>query len=169
MKILENKICSFSGHRPKSLPWGYEEEGCDYKKFIKSFRTVLIFLIKKDGIEYFISGMALGFDIIAAETILKLKKKHPNIMLECAIPCLNQCSGWNEKYKKRYDKILEMADKVTYVSNYNYFNGCMQKRNKYMVDKSTHLIALYNGTAGGTRQTIEMAKKKGLTTHIITP
>ncbi len=165
---MNNKelVCCFTGHRPKSLPWGYEEKGSEYRKFIKELNATIKALIK-NGVYSFISGMAQGFDIIAAEQIIKLKKAYSNIKLECAIPCQNQNSGWSEDYKKRYNNILNRADKITYVSNYNYFNGCMAKRNKYMIDKSTHLIALYNGTAGGTHQTIGMGKKKELIIHII--
>ncbi len=166
MKNLLNNTCCFTGHRPKSLPWGYNEKGNEYKQFIKRLKDALNTLIN-EGVGLFISGMAQGFDIIAAETIIELKKKHPTIKLECAIPCLNQHVGWSKGYKERYKKVLEQADSVTYVSQCNYFTGCMRKRNRYMIEKSTHLIALYNGTKGGTAQTIEFANKKNVAIIII--
>lgn len=112
--------------------------------------------------------MALGIDMIAAEIVLKLKKKHPSIKLECAIPCLNQTSSWQKNSIKRYQEILSKADKITKVSDVNYFNGCMQKRNEYMLNKSSLLMAVFNGSAGGTKHTVDLAKRKGIEIVIIT-
>lgn len=161
---MDNKLvtCCFTGHRPNSLPWGNKESSKGGKLFKKNLQKVVITAIDK-GYLFFISGMAMGIDIIAAELVLKLKKKHPNIKLECALPCLNQTRLWkDEKYLKRYKKIIDKADSVTYVSNTNYFNGCMQKRNKYMVDESSLLLAFFNGQGGGTKSTIDYAKSKNL-------
>ena len=99
----------------------------------------------------------------------KLKKSNNAIKLECAIPCKNQTEKWFTKTKTRYNKILNCADKITMISNVNYYNGCMQKRNKYMIDNSTLLIACFNGKNGGTKNTIEYAKSKNLKTIIIKP
>ena len=38
----------------------------------------------------------------------------------------------------------------------------MHQRNRYMVDRSSLLIAAYDGTAGGTRYTVEYARSRGL-------
>lgn len=158
---MQNKTCSFTGHRPSGLPWGYREKGKEFRKFKKE----LISEIEKailSGYKFFISGMAMGVDLISAEIILKLKKKHTYIKLECALPCLNQTNGWHKSFIKRYNKVLKYADKITYVSNSNYYNGCMQKRNRYLVDNSNLLIAVSNNTVkGGTYQTISYAKNKG--------
>lgn len=140
--------CCFTGHRPKALPWGYNEKERKYRKFKNKLKQEIRSSIKS-GYGYFISGMALGIDIIVAEMIIELKKKHPTIKLECAIPCLNQTIKWQEDSKERYENILNNADKITYVSTTNYFNGCMQKRNLYMVDNSSLLIAVFNGANGG--------------------
>lgn len=160
--------CCFTGHRPKSLPWGYEEKGISCRKFKNKLSQEIRNAIK-NGYEYFISGMALGIDIVVAELVIDLRKKHPNIKLECVIPCLNQTIKWQEDSKERYENILNNADKITYVSNTSYFNGCMQKRNLYMVDNSSLLIAVFNGANGGTKSTIELARKKGLNIKIIKP
>lgn len=164
---MKEKTCCFTGHRPKSLPWKYKENGKEFKIFSKEL-THQIELFINNGYEYFISGMAIGVDLISAEIILKLKKKHPNIKLECAVPCLDQTKGWEKSFINRYNKVIKKADKTTYVSNTHYFNGCMQKRNKYMVDNSSALIAVYDGKSpGGTKQTIDYAKSKQLQTIII--
>ena len=148
----------FTGHRPKNLPWGYKEKGIKFFVFKNKLKKIINQSIKA-GYVYFISGMALGIDMLCAEIILKLKKKHTNIKLECAIPCKSQTEKWKKESIDRYNKILSLADKITYTSNSNYYNGCMQKRNQYMIDNSNLLIAVFNGSNGGTKQTIEYAYK----------
>lgn len=96
------KIC-FTGYRPKGLPWGYDET----KESCILFKNVMTSIIEKaivNGYTYFISGMALGIDMICAEIVLELKKKYKNVMLECAIPCINQEKKWSSSQQERYKK-----------------------------------------------------------------
>ena len=65
-------------------------------------------------------------------------------------------------WKLQYDFLLETsADYVKYMSK-TYKDGIFQMRNEYMVDHSSRLIAYYNGTPGGTWDTIEYAVHKGI-------
>lgn len=117
--------------------------------------------------------MALGFDIICAETLLGIKKKkrkkYSDIEIIGAIPCKNQDCKWNPKDRKRYRKVLSELDYVH--CKYETYIGakCMYERNKYMVDNSSLLIALYDGTKGGTKWTIRYAFIKDLDVIIIKP
>ena len=43
-----------------------------------------------------------------------------------------------------------------------YSPGCMQRRNRYMVDHASLLIAVHDGLPGGTRRTIEYALRRGI-------
>ncbi len=154
------RTVSFTGSRPAYLPWRYNED-CEICIKFKEKLKLLIELAEKKGYRHFITGMAMGFDLIVAEIIIELRdvEKLP-ITLECAIPCLNQSERWAISYKKRYDKIINSADRVTYVSNMRFYNGCYQKRNCYMVDSSNLLIAYCNEESKGSLGTIEYAKKK---------
>lgn len=168
---MENRkfyTCCFTGHRPNKLPWGYNERGIKFLLFKIRLENNIKSAIKK-GYRYFISGMALGSDIICAEIVLKLKKKHPNIELECALPCINQTEKWVGDSIERCNNILSRADKITYVSPVKYYKGCMIKRNNYLINHSSLLIAVYNGSFGGTKQTLEYAKKKNINVKIIRP
>lgn len=167
MNDKEKTVC-FTGHRPQKLPWKFNENdvGCMAMKEIAKLEITNAIL---SGKEHFISGMALGFDMIAAEIVLELKEEYPHISLECAIPCKDQDKMWPAQQKERYKYILSRADKITYVSDKPYFDGCMQNRNKYMIDNSSTLIALFNGLPGGTKQTIDYAKEKGLEVVVIKP
>lgn len=156
-------IC-FTGHRPKGLPWGYNEKAQSCLKFKQYMKKLLIQKIK-EGYNYFIVGMALGIDMIVAEILLELKSKH-DISIEGAIPCLNQEIKWSISQQEHYRNILSKCDKITYISK-EYTLSCMQKRNEYMVDNSYLVIAVWNGTPSGTLNTINYAKTKNINTIII--
>lgn len=160
--------CCFTGHRPNKLPWRYKEQGIRFLFFKIRLKQMIKFAIKC-GYKYFISGMALGSDILSAEIIINLKQKHPAIELECAIPCVNQTEKWSKNSIERYKNILFKADKITYVSTSKYFSGCMTQRNNYMIENSSLIIAIYNGISGGTKSTIDKAKEKGLIIKIVRP
>ncbi len=166
LKSIEGKTISFTGHRPNHLPWGRNEE-CDLcKKFLKKLDK-LISLCASCGFEEFISGVALGFDTFACESVLKAKKKFPNLNLTLAIPCKNQTEKWSEPDKVRYDNLFLKANPV-FVSN-DYFKGCFIKRNHFMVDKADLVIACFNGLSGGTKSTVDYAIKKSKNVLIISP
>ena len=157
------KACALTGHRPEKLPFGGDESDPRFEQF-KQKLLCEILRITREGVTTFISGMARGVDIWAAETVLSLKAILPsrNIKLWVAIPYDRQSLNWTVQEQARYQKILEKADKVEYVSH-DYFNGCLQKRNRYMIDAASHLIAVYDGVQkGGTKYTIDYARKKGI-------
>ena len=168
---MEDKlyVCCFSGHRPNDLPWGYEERGIRFFIFRQKLRRAILKSIK-NGKRIFISGMALGFDMIAAETVIELKKSFEEIKLVCAIPCKNQEIRWNEESIARYRNILRQSDEIYYVSTQEYSRGCMTDRNEYMLKRSSELIAAYNGKkSGGTYQTIRTARLWGLKITVVKP
>ena len=161
------KIC-FTGHRPNSLPWRNNEKSLKFLLFKAKIKWVILKQIK-NNYNYFITGMALGSDIICAEIILDLKQKY-NLFLECAIPCKDQTNKWKIEDKIRYENILKNADKITFVADKNYFKGCMKKRNEYMVNNSNLILAIFNGKkSGGTYQTINYALKTNKKVIIIKP
>lgn len=153
------KVVCITGHRPKNLPWGYNRTGENYKKYLDTLSAHVLFFVQA-GFVRFISGMAQGADMDFAETVLLLKQKNSKIFLECALPCLNQTKMWSKSETDRYNSIITKADKVTYISE-SYSANCMMMRNKYMVDMSNVVIAVWNGEMrGGTWNTIEYARGK---------
>ena len=152
------KKCCFTGHRPKSLPWGYDET----KEICITFKNKLYNILEgviNDGYTYFINGLAEGFDTIALETLFELKNNGYNIIIEGAIPCKDQEIKWTEKSQNRYRENIKKLDKITYISD-NYTDYCMQQRNDYMIDNSQLIVACYKGTFGGTKSTIKKAQNK---------
>lgn len=163
-------ICAFTGHRPEKLEFLANENDPQYKR-LKQQLFCEILALTREGVCTFISGMARGIDQIAAEIVLSIRDLLPdrNIRLWAAIPYDKQASAWTEGDRKRYHSILESADEVIHV-NHAYHRGCLHERNRFMVDKATHLLAVYDkNIGGGTAYTIDYARKKGLNITIIEP
>lgn len=134
----------------------------------KQLRTVIIQLIEQHNVAYFISGMGIGVDMCVAEIVLDLKAKYPYIMLEIAIPFETQAADWPEPLRDRYFSIAEQCDKETMLQT-QYTSDCMQKQNRYMVDQSDVLIAVWDGTPSGTGSTVQYAQEQGKTVWILNP
>jgi len=147
--MLREDTCCFTGHRILSQA-GLENKLKD---------AVLSCMTK--GVKHFCSGGALGFDLLAASVILSLKASYPELRLIMLLPCENQTKGWKVKDKRLYDEILIKADEVILVSQ-DYFTGCMQKRNRALIERSAYCICYLNQTHGGTAYTVNYAKGQGL-------
>lgn len=158
---MENKelICCFTGYRPSKFPFSLNKSDKDYINFENNLYRE-IFSAYSFGVTTFISGMAMGFDIIAAETVLSLKKAKNNVRLVCAIPFRNQAKDFPSDWQQRYKDILNAADEIVYVCE-DYNRGCYFKRNKYMVDNSDVVMTWFDGRTGGTANTIEYALRLG--------
>lgn len=99
----------------------------------------------------------------------RLEKENPALRLHCILPCEGQADEWSASARERYFSILEQADEVVYVSR-EYHDGCMLKRNRYLVDHAACLLAVYNGEwRGGTAMTVRYAQKLGREITILNP
>lgn len=120
----------------------------------------MIQLIRRD-ISCFISGGALGFDMMAAQTILELKQIFRHIRLTMVVPYPEQNQAWSEIDKAIYRRILAEANEVVLTSDH-YFRGCIQLRNRCLVDRSNICICYLIKSNSGTAYTVNYAEKKGL-------
>ena len=152
------KRCCFTGHRPEKLNRPEAE--------IISWLEAEIRKAIDDGFVTFISGMARGVDIWAAEIVLHLRDEGFPIHLICASPFEGFEQSWNENWKQRYSEVMKRADLVKYVCKC-YSRACFQIRNEWMVDRSARVIAVFNGQPGGTKNTINYARSKGIEVLII--
>lgn len=151
--IDKTKVACFSGHR--KLPQNCEQLTADLEAAIVS-------LIER-GVVFFGAGGALGFDMLAEETVLRLKERYPQIRLVLVLPCPpeQQTLKWNSEQKQRYYDILEKADKVRVLSD-RYTYTCMLDRNRHMVDCSGYLICYLRESKGGTYYTVNYAESVGI-------
>lgn len=162
------KTCCCTGHRPKGFPYPYGKVEKKHIEYLKKLKQKILLAINQYGVTHFISGMAIGVDMDFAEIVLNLRDaEHLPITLECAIPDVNQTLKWSEKDRLRYAALLERADEKSYISGRNVADS-MLKRNRYMVDKSELVIAVFNGIEkGGTWYTIKYAKKENKVVEFI--
>ena len=161
-------FCAFTGHRPKSFPWRYDETARDCV-LLKEALAVQIAALAERGVTGFLSGMALGVDLWCSQIVLDLQREYPTIELHCILPCEGQEIKWTVPAQKQYYAILEQARNVVYVSR-EYTSNCMLKRNHYLVDHSGILLAVYNGVQrSGTGATVNYARKMGREIIILNP
>ena len=148
-------VVSMTGYRPEKMP--FREGDTAYLLFHDTLREVMTELIG-NGATDFISGVARGFDLWAAEEVLHLRNKNPNVKLQCAIPFLKQADSWDEKDKERYKSVLSAADRCVLISE-KYRRDCFFARNRYMVDRADIVLCAFNGLGGGTAYTVKYALK----------
>ena len=117
-------------------------------------------LINDKGVTDFITGGALGFDTLAARVIIRLKEKYDYIKLHLYLPCHNQMENWSSKDQFEGRMIMSYADSKIYTTEGKYVTGCMQLRNKRMVNDAHYCIAYMKNPRSGTAQTIMYAEDK---------
>lgn len=142
-------IVSFSGHRPSKLG-GYTLPNPTYLSVCQRLEALLLELQPTKAI----SGMALGIDQWAANICVKL-----SIPFVAAVPFLGQENAWPETSQKIYHKLLKKANEVVIVSEGGYAANKMQRRNEWMVESCDLLIAVFDGTPGGTGNCVAYAEK----------
>lgn len=143
--INKAKTVAVTGHRVLL-------EDFDEIKLKKVFLELLL-----DGYDTFLIGMALGFDTVCFKVLEKLKKDNKINIIAC-IPCSTQSSKFSIKQKREYDRMLSTADGKVLISE-DYTPTCMQKRNVFMVDNASVLVSYLRRDFGGTKNTVNYAKK----------
>ena len=145
--------CCFTGHRPEKIDMPERKVVAALEKEIKAAIDA--------GFTTFISGMARGSDIWAAEIVLRLKKKNPSLHLIAASPFEGFELSWKLEWQKRYAAVMAEADLIRFICPKQNMS-CYQIRNEWMVDRSARVIAVFNGEKGGTLNTIRYAEKHGV-------
>jgi len=148
----KNFTCCFTGHR--------EIEKQHIENLPRVLEAVLRGLIS-NGYFIFVVGGALGFDTIAAETVLSLKEEFPQLLLKVVAPCADQHETWSDKDKRKYERIREAADDYICMSA-AYSRDCMKRRNLEMVKMSAVCIAYCMRERTGSSQTVAFANQEGL-------
>ncbi len=145
--INKNRACAVTGHRVMQKDFNEQD-----------LKSSFIGLIEQ-GYDTFLIGMALGFDTACFKVLKRLKENYSQLKLVACVPCKNQSLKYNKYQKREYDEMIDFADGV-FVLGEEYTEGCMQKRNKFMVDNSSVLIAYLRRDFGGTFNTVKYAEEK---------
>ncbi|MDD4509855.1 MAG: SLOG family protein, partial [Oscillospiraceae bacterium] len=114
-----------------------------------------------NGVTCFFAGGALGFDTLAARTVLRLKMTQPALSLVLMLPYKGQADKWSRRDFLVYEAIKRGADQVIYVSE-EYDPMCMFRRNQRLVDASSHCICFLRKERSGTAYTVRYAKRQGI-------
>ena len=153
LKFDRTVSAAFTGHRFYDF---------SQRVFIQERLTSAISEAYDHGIRNFISGFALGIDLMAAQLVQSLKCNLPGISLTAAIPFEGQAERYNIYDKRVYGRLLELADKVIVLSDC-YYPRCVLDRDEFMVENASYLIAYYDGREkGGTYYTVKKARARGI-------
>ena len=155
------KVLGVTGRRPKYFPWRYDENDPRCIELKKDISAVVFDHIG-NGFDTFVCGMALGSDMYFAEAVLQAKNEYPDIRLVAEIPFSNQANKWLSESRNRYERIHTQCDEWNVLAE-TYDPKMFFLRNKEIVDKSDELLAIWDGSdEGGTAQTLDLAKDKGI-------
>lgn len=139
-------VIALTGHRPDKLG-GY---GHDAAKRVDAVARFVLSALAPDKV---ISGMALGWDQAGARAAVDL-----GVPLVVAVPFAGQESRWPDASRAEYARLLSLAQEIRIISSGPYASWKMQRRNEWMVDNCNLLVALWDGTTGGTRNCVEYAR-----------
>lgn len=154
------EVCCFTGHR--DISYEHMEE-------VLTRLTAAVDRLYRQGIRTFLVGGARGFDTLAAIQLINLRRHlYPNLKLVLVRPCTGQADRWPPQEQALYNTVRREADLDILLSDH-YYNGCMQKRNAFMVDHSCHLLAYVTRSSGGSYQTVNLARKKGISMENLAP
>ena len=153
----KHRVC-FTGHRPEKL--------IRSEKSICKDLEIQIRQAVADGLNVYITGMARGIDIWAAQIVIRLRAEGYPVKLICACPYDGFERGWGQDWQRQYNEVLSAADYVKYVCE-GYCHSCFQVRNEWMVNHAARVIAVFNGEKSGTKNTIDYAMKVGVPVAVI--
>lgn len=158
--IERNKTCAFTGHRPEKI---YGKESY----VIAELRKEIILAIE-DGYTTFISGGSRGVDLWAADIVLALQRNNKDIHLVCAIPFPGFEDRWPVDWKRHLQLVMKNADHIEVIEQ-AYSSDAYQKRNEFICDHASRIIAVCDGRPSGTRNTIKYANAQGIPVRLIEP
>ncbi|MCD7734072.1 MAG: DUF1273 domain-containing protein [Clostridiales bacterium] len=169
MRPIE-QCCCFTGHRPNRLPWLADPH--DHRT--QALTDALWRRIQasyEGGYTCFLSGMALGVDLICAELVLRLRAETDGAAeLIPVIPWPGQAERWRQEDRRRYREVLQVCGENLVVVSPSYSRTCYYLRNRYLVEYSAKIIGVYDGSpTGGTHQTLEYARQNGLEMELLMP
>lgn len=159
--------CCFTGHRPNRYPWLRDGEDLRTRALIQALWERISYSYDH-GYTRFLSGMALGVDLLAAQLVLQLQLEAPEVELIPVLPYPGQANRWARGDREVYLKVLEHCQRQIVIVSPRYSRDCFWKRNCYLVDHTSKIIGVYDGIpSGGTHQTLDYARRHGLEMELL--
>lgn len=144
------QIIAATGHRPNKLG-GY---GVAAQMKLRAIATGYLQQLKPDGV---IVGMALGWDQAVGFAAVGL-----GIPVHAAVPFEGQELAWSLESQREYRTLITCCASRTVVFPGGYCGYAMQLRNEWMVDRATRMLAMWDGSPGGTANCLKYATKRGV-------
>lgn len=138
---------AFTGHRT------YRGEG-------RAALRATVEALHARGFRTFLSGMAVGFDLAAAEAVLELRARCPEVRLVAVVPFAGQAGRFPAGERERFLRVAAAADECIVLSA-EYYRGCYGVRNDFLVERAAVVVAWYDGSTGGTHYTVRRACARG--------
>jgi len=148
--VLE-QTCCLTGHRRMTAM----ERQVAEERLTAALRRLIA-----EGVRYFGVGGALGFDLLAADTVLSLRREYPQIRLIVVLACRDQAAHWDAASQDTLRRVCAQADKVVCLHE-RYTPDCMKERDRYLVDHSGVCVCWLTHYGGGTGYTEQYARKNG--------
>jgi uncharacterized phage-like protein YoqJ len=164
-----NAVCAvcFSGHRPERLPGQGNYDNEETQKLAVILQNQIEGAVQR-GKHIFLHGAMAGWDIFAAEQVIKLKKQNPSIRLITVAPYKTQffssAKCWTPDWIGRASEVWYRSEIIINLAD-GYRAGIYHERNRVLVDNSSELVAYWDGGKGGTAYTVQYARRKKLTVH----
>lgn len=162
--------CAFTGHRPHRFAFGLDEDAPACRRLLAVLEETITGL-HAQGITTFYSGLAMGVDLWAAETVLRLKARGDDVRLCGVVPFRAQAESWPAAYRRRYAAVLRACD-ARYLVGETYTPDCYLRRNRFLVQAAGTLLAVYDAAGAsrsGTGQTVRLARAAGRTILFLHP
>lgn len=151
---------AFTGYRPDKIKKSDPDNNFLFAE-IQARLLGTIHKLAEQGYKTFLSGMAAGFDLMAASAVLLARNNYPEIELICVVPFPEQSNKFAPFWKVEYNNILMQAQQSITLSG-SYHSGVFHRRNDYLINNSSVLVCYYDGQPGGTHYTVNLAQRRGL-------
>ncbi len=146
------KICCFTGHR---------DIADDLRPALRTRLDECLYALIDEGVTVFRAGGARGFDTIAAEQVLEMRRRFDFIRLDLILPCHGQTKGWPADEQAAYRRVMAEADRVIFLQE-TYSPGCMHRRNLQLLAAADVCVAYQTHAGGGTAFTVSHARSAGI-------
>lgn len=157
MNIIISKTVAFTGYRADKLRKSNSDP-----KFLESLAGELettILGLYQNGYDTFLSGMCDGFDLLAAEAVLRLQWHFPQMRLIPVIPFQGQELSFSERDKERFRVIYNLSPRTILISE-DYHRGVYFRRNDFLIEHASMVVCYFDGQWGGTMYTVNLATLK---------
>ena len=159
---------ALTGHRPPKLD-DYDLHTPFYRRLQAKLESFIDSVADADTVVVCHSGMALGADTVWAHAILAQLEKHPErVRFIAHVPVMTQPDQWPKASADHWRGLVAQADDVLVYAD-AYSPRVMQERNIGMVDAADALVAVWDGTRGGTGNAVRYAKETATPIIRITP